>query len=775
MHPAVYEMPYLIQKSQVEKKRVADCKNVIEEMKSILISKRYRLPEQMTSQELILFEVVMVLKRVDLKLDFSKRVLRTTPEKMTREERQELKKTREQYRRNKIDAACSHLEEFLIMNNLNGTFGSKLTRLQMLQLVRDHLKVLPDVTSPAPLSPSLKHSIAGILASRKNSTPSSFIDMPVYKPVETEELNNMKYKHYHIMSSQSITIAAPIVPLPLVVARLYSVYVKGEYMNFLLNDVHQKSGLVLLITSQMAPVLHILGLEAPSLNMPSRDLVDYVNELNTLVSDFHRNAPNYSFGDFSLDYCTTDTLLAILEFSKRCADVGSLRGGATGAKVFGNLSERQMAVTCGELNIGEKDRFIDIGCEYGQLMCTVAALTQAEMSTGIEYQKHIYDAGVLHLQFFKNLMKFFGKRHGNIKIEYGDVTEEKNHSMVTLSTFIFANNIAFRDLNDQLKKIFLNCRNSTQIVSTDPFFSMRTSGKEGKFDTHFNKKDELFKICKVRSVKEKQLEVVKKNTDWKTKSTELYLITINRKVSEEENEPVEKMEYEEAASGNVQNNTVPMDVVYRGNEKKKDDCGRKSTRIARRPFSVKFKTQKVQKSKRIPPQKPIKLRKPACETMVPCQNECCITKIKFSKKAGRYQFVLHAFIHSENQFDTFWDCNVCGFRYESYVENESLLMSTYLDPRFSYVPDLLMRVRWTEIEESIALYSESLIIVPTSAQPPVPKKAHVEESSYAKFVQSKRLSVGGNSIQAEMASYKALVVAGRPALDSDPVTFCSQR
>ncbi|CAP29785.2 Protein CBG10350 [Caenorhabditis briggsae] len=98
-------------------------------------------------------------------------------------------------------------------------------------------------------------------------------------------------------------------------------------------------------------------------------------------------------------------------------------------------------------------------------------------------------------------------------------------------------------------------------------------------------------------------------------------------------------------------------------------------------------------------------------------------------------------------------------------------MSTYLDPRFSYVPDLLMRVRWTEIEESIALYSESLIIVPTSAQPPVPKKAHVEESSYAKFVQSKRLSVGGSSIQAEMASYKALVVAGRPALDSDPVTF----
>ncbi|UMM40836.1 hypothetical protein L5515_017346 [Caenorhabditis briggsae] len=209
MHPAVYDMPYLIQKLQVEKKRVADCKNVIEEMKSTLISKGYRLPKQMTSQELILFEVVMVLKGVDLKLDFSKRVLRTTPEKMTREERQELKKTREQYRRNKIDAACSHLEEFIIMNDLNGTFGSKLTRLQMLQLVRDRLKALPDITSEALLSPSFKHSIAEILASRKNSTPSSFIDMPVYKPVETEELNNMKYEQYSQLFSTIFTTLIP--------------------------------------------------------------------------------------------------------------------------------------------------------------------------------------------------------------------------------------------------------------------------------------------------------------------------------------------------------------------------------------------------------------------------------------------------------------------------------------------------------------------------------------------------------------------------------------
>ncbi|PIC33069.1 hypothetical protein B9Z55_013182 [Caenorhabditis nigoni] len=198
----------------------------------------------------------------------------------------------------------------------------------------------------------------------------------------------------------------------------------------------------------MAPILDIYGLESPTFHMAFEELVDYVNELNVVVSDFHKNVTpkqfKYCFGDFGLDHCTIDTLMAILEISKRCANAGSLRGGATGAMVFGNLSERQMAVTCKELKIGEKDRFIDIGCGFGQLMCTVAALTQAEVSTGIEYQDHIYDAGLLQLKFFKKLMKFFGKRHGNITIKYGDVTEKKNHSMITTSTFVFANNIAFK-------------------------------------------------------------------------------------------------------------------------------------------------------------------------------------------------------------------------------------------------------------------------------------------------------------------------------------------
>ncbi|CAO4384881.1 unnamed protein product [Caenorhabditis nigoni] len=462
------------------------------------------------------------------------------------------------------------------------------------------------------------------------------------------------------MYSQSTTTAAPIVPLA--VARLHSVFVKGEFMDFVLNDHHQKSGLVLLITRRMAPILDIYGLEAPTMHMTSEELLEYVDNLNTLVSDFHKKVTpkqfKYCFGNFILDRCTIATLMEILEISKECTDVGSLRGGATGAMVFGNLSEKQMARTCEELKIGRKDKFTDIGCGYGQLMCTVASLTEAKESAGIEYQDHIYQAGVVHLRFFKMLMKFFGKRHGRITIKCGDVTKEEHHSMVTSSSFIFANNIAFRDLNDQLKNIFLKCQNATQIVSTDPFFSMRNC-KEGKFDTHINKKDELYKICEVKPVG--TLTLTDQNSDWKTKSTSLYLLKIKGNASTVEEKLDEEMEYDEETNENIKNDTV--DVVSEGNRNKKDDIGRKSKRIARRPLTVKFKAPKVQKSKRITPQKPTKIRKPEFETEVPCQK--CLTKIKFSKKGGRNQFVLHAFIHSD-QFAAFWDCQICGFQCGSF-------------------------------------------------------------------------------------------------------------
>ncbi|PIC13200.1 hypothetical protein B9Z55_027856 [Caenorhabditis nigoni] len=110
-------------------------------------------------------------------------------------------------------------------------------------------------------------------------------------------------------------------------------------------------------------------------------------------------------------------------------------------------------------------------------------------------------------------------------------------------------------------------------------------------------------------------------------------------------------------------------------------------------------------------------------------------------------------------------------RYDSYVENDALLMSTYLDARFAYLPGILQRTRWEFIENSIQLYCDSIHVLNQTATGPPPKKPTLEESSFSQFVQSKRVSSHGSSVQAEMSNYKAIVLSGRPALDSSPLLF----
>ncbi|PIC30748.1 hypothetical protein B9Z55_021887 [Caenorhabditis nigoni] len=134
--------------------------------------------------------------------------------------------------------------------------------------------------------------------------------------------------------------------------------------------------------------------------MTFKELVDYVNELNVLVSDFQKNRSDQKTayletgrGNHSTYGFAAIRTLLLAEYQRNQGVVAEPRHALDDALIVsGNLSERQMAVTCEELKIGKKDRFIDIGCGYGQLMCTVAALTEAKESAGIEFQDHIYNA-----------------------------------------------------------------------------------------------------------------------------------------------------------------------------------------------------------------------------------------------------------------------------------------------------------------------------------------------------------------------------------------------
>ncbi|UMM30631.1 hypothetical protein L5515_012429 [Caenorhabditis briggsae] len=71
--------------------------------------------------------------------------------------------------------------------------------------------------------------------------------------------------------------------------------------------------------------------------------------------------------------------------------------------------------------------------------------------------------------------------------------------------------------------------------------------------------DELFKICKIGIGKRSNSTSPAKTPTGKPKVRDSTLIKINAKVTNKEKEPVEEMEFEEAASENIRNEAVTMD------------------------------------------------------------------------------------------------------------------------------------------------------------------------------------------------------------------------
>ncbi|CAP38432.1 Protein CBG21739 [Caenorhabditis briggsae] len=158
-------------KQAVERKRQADCKALIEKMKELLVLKGYALPGELTSQELTLFKVVHTITGENLLPKFEEKFLKKNVEcKMSRQERGELKKEREQYRRQKIEASINLLEEFIFAKGLTGGRNLHLTRVRTLQLTLDYLQTLEIFPSP-PITPQLlSFSIERLLAPEDKNT-----------------------------------------------------------------------------------------------------------------------------------------------------------------------------------------------------------------------------------------------------------------------------------------------------------------------------------------------------------------------------------------------------------------------------------------------------------------------------------------------------------------------------------------------------------------------------------------------------------------------------
>ncbi|CAO4373133.1 unnamed protein product [Caenorhabditis nigoni] len=190
-------------KQAVERKRQADCKALIERMRELLVLKGYALPGELTRwgdrrffggflepeyafyrngvqrlmslrvqlQELTLFKVVHTVTGENLLPKFEEKFLKKNFEgKMSRQERGELKKEREQYRRLKMEASINLLEEFIFAKGLTGGRNMHLTRVRTLQLTLDYLQTLEIFPSPPTTPQLLSFSIERLLAPEDKNT-----------------------------------------------------------------------------------------------------------------------------------------------------------------------------------------------------------------------------------------------------------------------------------------------------------------------------------------------------------------------------------------------------------------------------------------------------------------------------------------------------------------------------------------------------------------------------------------------------------------------------
>ncbi|EGT47367.1 hypothetical protein CAEBREN_20886 [Caenorhabditis brenneri] len=119
---------------------------------------------------------------------------------------------------------------------------------------------------------------------------------------------------------------------------------------------------------------------------------------------------------------------------------------------------------------------------------------------------------------------------------------------------------------------------------------------------------------------------------------------------------------------------------------------------------------------------------------------------------------LNNFICSENQHLSVVQVlkKQTSARYKQLMESDVALLSTFLDPRFAYMDDLLIGKKWTEVVELAEEYFESFRYVGPStsaaASPPPPKVSKSTKSSFYSYMESKRNCTNAESVKVAIPS-----------------------
>ncbi|BFZ16793.1 hypothetical protein BsWGS_19831 [Bradybaena similaris] len=140
-------------------------------------------------------------------------------------------------------------------------------------------------------------------------------------------------------------------------------------------------------------------------------------------------------------------------------------------EVYGETSFELVEQMIKYVKFSESDYFIDLGSGVGQVVLQVSAATNCKFCYGVEKAEWPAEYAQVLEKEFKKWMKWFGKEHGDYKIEKGDFLHDDIKEKLNKATIVFVNNFAFGPVVDhELKQRFANClKEGARIVSSKAF------------------------------------------------------------------------------------------------------------------------------------------------------------------------------------------------------------------------------------------------------------------------------------------------------------------
>ncbi len=120
-----------------------------------------------------------------------------------------------------------------------------------------------------------------------------------------------------------------------------------------------------------------------------------------------------------------------------------------------------------------ENRFVDLGSGVGQVVLQVAALTNCQISLGIEKAPIPAQYARDMERWFRFWMRFYGKTYSDFKLVHGDFLDAAHRPEILQNTIVFVNNFAFGPEVDQnLKDIFADLPDGARIFSSKSFCAL---------------------------------------------------------------------------------------------------------------------------------------------------------------------------------------------------------------------------------------------------------------------------------------------------------------